>query len=279
MNPTLATFSSPCTAVLPLKSLSSSAPLLAFPSPNPLRLRACCFAKPDFVAQKLQSLTKTAVFVGATALVIGKFSNFPARADPVPVTEVEKEPALLGEKEAEDPKSKQTSSLSAFLESGAEAVEAMKAFIHLKLESQEEEEAAGILNRLKAREVFDEILQSDPFAYETLYEYALLMDRCGEGEDVLKRLEGVVALAQKEKKPKEARDVRFIISQLHFLQNNLDKALLSYQQLAKEDPTDSKPYFCQGLIYRMLNMNEEAQKQFSKCQQSHTPEGHLRPRL
>ncbi|KAE8719246.1 protein SLOW GREEN 1 [Hibiscus syriacus] len=135
----------------------------------------------------------------------------------------------------------------------------------------------------KARRLFDEILQSDPFAYETLYEYALLMDRCGEGEAVLKRLEGVVALAEREKKAKEARDVRFIISQLHFLQNDLDKAFMSYQQLAKEDPTDFKPYFCQGLIYRVLNMNDEAQKQFSKCGNlslsTHQPEGHLRPRL
>ncbi|KAE8654226.1 hypothetical protein F3Y22_tig00117056pilonHSYRG01166 [Hibiscus syriacus] len=164
MDPTLATFSSPCIAVLPLKSLpssSSSALLLAFPSPNPPRLRAC--------------------------------------SDPVPVTVVKNEPALPVEKEADDLKPKQTSSL----------YEEMKALL------------ADMGQTEKARRLFDEILQSDPFGYETLYEYALLIDRCGEEEVVLKRLEGVVALAEREKKAKEARDVRFIISQLYFLQNSI----------------------------------------------------------
>ncbi|KAE8720554.1 Detected protein of unknown function [Hibiscus syriacus] len=249
MNPTLATFSSPRTAVLPLKSLHSSsspAPFLTFPSPKPLRLRACCSVRPDSIAQKLQLFAKTAVLVGATTLMIGKFSEFPARADPVPVTVVENEPALPVEKEADDLKPNQTSSLSTFLESDTEAVEEIKVLKCMKLENQEEEATVITLKRLvfaqpdvvdckllsgrllgdmsqteKACRLFDEILQSDPFAYKTLYKYALLIDCCGEGEVVLKMLEGVVALAERENKAKEARDVRFIISQLHFLQNSI----------------------------------------------------------
>ncbi|GMI87578.1 SLOW GREEN 1 [Hibiscus trionum] len=329
MNPTLSS-SSPCLAFLPLKPLSSSsssAPFLAFPSPKPLTLRAYS-ATPDSVsvskpntknpsfARKLQSFSKTAVLVGAAVLMVGKLSNFPAKADSAP-TLVEQEPAFLEEKEAEenqtspllppmiaqedvfhkekqgektqDPKPNQTPSLSEFLESDEDVIEAMKSLIYQKIENYEDEEALSILSRLvsaqpnvtdwkflfgrllgdmgqteKARKVFEEVLQSNPFSYETLFENALLMDRCGEGEAVFKRLEELLALAREEKRVNEARDVRFIMAYLHFLHNNVDLALMSYQELAEEDPSDYKPYFCRGVIYKTLDMNDEAEEQFVK---------------
>ncbi|KAK8583038.1 hypothetical protein V6N13_069802 [Hibiscus sabdariffa] len=354
MNPALAAFSSPCLAFLPPKPLSSSALFSAFPSRRPLKLRACS-AKPDPVpvseqksknrplAQKLQSFAKTAVLVGATGLMVGKFLNFPAKADSPPAM-VEQEPVFLEEKvEAEktqdpkqkqtsrlspemveeksvffdekevgektqDPKQKQTSPLSEFLESNEEAIEALKSLLYQKLENHEDEEALRILNRLvsaqpevtdwkfllarlfgdmgqteNARKMFEEILQSNPFSFEALFENALLMDRCGEGENVLKRLEEALALAQEEKKAKEARDVRFIIAQIYFLQNNVDGALTSYQELAKEDPSDYRPYFCQGMIYSLLDRNDEAKEQFAKYKKlsprKHQVEGYLRTPL
>ncbi|KAL4320272.1 hypothetical protein GQ457_18G023440 [Hibiscus cannabinus] len=347
MNPALAAFSSPCLAFPSPKPLSSSALISAFPSRRPLRLRACS-AKPDSVpvseqksrnrplAQKLQYFVKTAVLVGATGLMVGKFLNFPARADSPPAM-VEQEPVFLEEKvEAEktqDPKQKQTSQLSPemieekevgektqdsrqkqtsplseFLESNEEAIEALKSLLYQKLESHEDEEALSILSRLvsaqpevtdwkfllarlygdmgqteNARKMFEEILQSNPFSFEALFENALLMDRCGEGENVLKRLEEALTLAEEEKRAKEARDVRFIIAQIHFLQNNVDGALMSYQELAKEDPSDYRPYFCQGMIYSLLDRNDEAKEQFAKYKKlsprKHQVEGYLRTPL
>ncbi|KAK8619556.1 hypothetical protein V6N13_135839 [Hibiscus sabdariffa] len=109
MNLALATFSSPCLAFLPSKSLSSSALFLAFPSRMTLKLRACS-AKPDSVlvsepnnkirplAQKLQSFVKMDVLVGATGLMVGKFFNFPAKADSSPAM-VEQELAFFGSKD------------------------------------------------------------------------------------------------------------------------------------------------------------------------------------
>ncbi|KAE8667278.1 protein SLOW GREEN 1 [Hibiscus syriacus] len=322
MYPALATSSSPFLAFLPLKSLSSSASFLAFPSPKPLRLRACS-AKPDSVpvsetnswnrplAQKLQSFAKTAVLVGATALMVEKFSNFPAKAEPAPAM-VEQEPAFREEKEGaektHDAEQKQTSPLSEFLESNEEAIEALRSLLYQKLENHEDEEALSILNRLvsaqpevtdwkfllarllgdmgqkeNARKVFEEILQSNPFSFEPFFENALLMDRFGEGEAVLKRLEEALALAQEEKKAKEARDVRFIIAQMQFLQNNVDGAFMTYQELAKEDPSDYRPYFCQGMIYTLLDRNDEAKEQFAKYKKlsprKHQVEGYLRTPL
>ncbi|KAK8522686.1 hypothetical protein V6N13_115644 [Hibiscus sabdariffa] len=278
-------------------------------------------------AQKLQSFSKSAVLIGVAAFMVGKFSDFPAKADTAPAM-VEQEPAFLEEEEeaaaeektreaekkqaspvllamiaqehafveekegekTQDPKPKQTLSLSEFLESNEELVEVLKSYIHEKIENHEDEEAFSILNNLisaqpnvthwkflfgrllfdmgqteKARKVFDEILKSNPFNYETLFEYALLMDRCGEGEAVLKRLEEVLARAKEEEKVEEARDVRFIIAYMHFVQNNVDLGLMSYQELADDDPSDYKPYFCRGMIYKTLDMNDEAREQFLRC--------------
>ncbi|KAB2097182.1 hypothetical protein ERO13_A01G144714v2 [Gossypium hirsutum] len=299
MNPTLATLSSPSLSFLPLKSLSSPS-FLTFPFPKPLRLRASSanfdaipVSKPNnngqSLSQKLQSFAKTAVLVGATSLMIGKFSNFPAKADSLPAT-TEQEPAVLQENEQLKTQSpKETSPFSEFLGSNDEAIAALQSLLQQKLENGEDEEALSILNRLvsaqpdvidwkfllgrllgemgqteNARKVFEEILQSNPLSFEALFENALLMDRCGEGEAVIRRLEEALARAQEEKKVKEARDVRFIMAQIQFLQKNVDESLMSYQELAKEDPTDFRPYFCQGIIYSLLDRNAEAKEQFAK---------------
>ena len=69
------------------------------------------------------------------------------------------------------------------------------------------------------------------------------MDRCGEGEVVIRRLQEALDIAGEENKVKEARDVRLIVAQIQFLQKNVEEALKSYQELSKEDPKDFRPYF------------------------------------
>ncbi|XVE74608.1 hypothetical protein DITRI_Ditri12bG0031100 [Diplodiscus trichospermus] len=323
MNPALATLSSPCPSFLHLKSLSSSssASFLTFPSTKPLRLRASS-ANADSVpisnpktsnrplSQKLQSVAKTAILFGATTLMIGKFSHLPAKAESPPTMTEEKTTFLEEEQQQEEQaeNQKQTSPLSEFLESNNEAIEALTSLLQQKLENGEDEEALSILNRLvsaqpqvtdwkfllarllsemgqteNARKVFDEILQSNPLSFEALFENALLMDRCGEGEAVIRRLEEALAIALDEKKVKEARDVRLIMAQIQFLQKNVDEALRSYQELAKEDPSDFRPYFCQGMIYSLLDRNAEAKEQFAKYRElspkKFEVEGYLRTSL
>ncbi|GMY18030.1 protein SLOW GREEN 1, chloroplastic [Fagus crenata] len=96
-----------------------------------------------------------------------------------------------------------------------------------------------------ARKVFEEILESNPLWFEALFENALLMDGVGK--------------------------------------KNVDEALKSYQELAKEDPNDFRPYFCQGMIYRLLDRNVEAREQFTKYRQlspkKFEVEGYLRTPL
>lgn len=189
---------------------------------------------------------------------------------------------------AEDDISSRTP-LTQFLESNAEAVDALKSLLQQKLESHEDEEALKILNSLisaqpeekewnflrarllsemgrtkDARQVFEEILERDPLSYEALFENALLMDRCGEGDAVIGRLEEALKIAEEKAKVKEARDVRLIMAQIEFLHKNVEGALKSYDELGREDPSDFRPHFCKGMIYSLLDRNKEAREEFAK---------------
>ncbi|KAF9618589.1 hypothetical protein IFM89_002284 [Coptis chinensis] len=55
--------------------------------------------------------------------------------------------------------------------------------------------------------------------------------------------------------------------QIKYLQKNVDEALSSYEELAKEDPNDYRPYFYQFVIYSLLDRNEEVKAQFAKCRE------------
>lgn len=233
------------------------------------------------VIRRIKSTGAVILTTAVTTLMIGKFSQFPARA--------ESSTALTEEKEVFEEEKTNESPLSEFLETHSDAVDALKSLLQRKLEDGEDEEALKILKRLvsaqpselewkflmarllnevgetaESRKVFEDILTVNPLSFEALFENALLMDRCGEGEAVLQRLEEALKLAQEEQKEKEARDVRLIMAQIQFLQKNVDEALTSYQVLAEEDPEDYRPYFCQGVIYSLLDRNKEAREQFAK---------------
>lgn len=61
-----------------------------------------------------------------------------------------------------------------------------------------------------------------------------------------------------------ARDVRLIMGQINFLQKNVDEALWMYECLTENDHGDSRPYFCRGMIYSLLDKNDESKVQFVK---------------
>lgn len=134
-----------------------------------------------------------------------------------------------------------------------------------------------------ARDLYEQVLTVNPLSFEALFENALLMDRCGEGEAVIKRLEEALRVAEERNKAKEARDVRLIMAQIQFLQKNVEEAMNMYQQLTKEDPNDFRPYFCRGMIYSLLDKNEEAREQFAKYRElspkKFEVEGYLRSPL
>ncbi|KAJ8770002.1 hypothetical protein K2173_009085 [Erythroxylum novogranatense] len=265
-------------------------------------------AKP--ISQNLKNLAKAAILIGATVSMATKFSILPAKAQtPATLAEQTSEQVLEDDqKEAENESQNKTDPLGQFLNSSTEAVESLKTLLQKKLENGEDGEALKVLERLvseqpsevewkfltarllnemgqtqNARQMFEEILQLNPLSFEALFENALLMDRCGEGQGVISRLQEALDIAQEENKVKEARDVRLIMAQIQFLQKNVDEALKSYDQLSKEDPSDFRPYFCRGMIYSLLDRNEEARDEFSKYRElsprKFEVEGYLRTPL
>lgn len=259
----------------------------------------------------ISSLKTTAAAIVFAAAVFGKFHQLPARASPpAPPPTLEKEEEILQEETQKGriEEDQENSPLTQFLESNSEAVQALKSLLQQKLEVGEDEEGLKILRKLssaqpentewkflmarllnemgktqESREVFEEILAKNPLSFEALFENALLMDKCGEGAAVIRRLEEALRIAEEENKVKEARDVRFIMAQVQFLQKNVEEALTSYEELEKEDPKDFRPYFCKGMIYTLLDRNKEAREQFAKYRElspkKFEVEGYLRTPL
>ncbi|XP_010549130.1 PREDICTED: protein SLOW GREEN 1, chloroplastic [Tarenaya hassleriana] len=300
----------PSSPLFSFVAVKAAAPPLARPLPLRQRgVRACSNhdAPTSLFVDKFKSLAKTAVFIGAAVSVAGKFPTLPAKAE-YPVTTAEE---ALEEEVRNDEKlseNEPSSLLSELLDSNGEAVEKLRSLLQQKLENGEDEEALKLLERLvaaqpeetewkflmarvlsemgrleDARKVFDEILDRNPLSFEALFENALLMDRCGEGESVMKRLEDALSMAEAEKKVKEARDVKLIMAQMQFLQKKVEEALKSYEELTKEDPKDFRPYFCRGMIYSLLDKNAEAKEQFAKYRElspkKFEVEGYLRTPL
>ncbi|KVH95641.1 protein SLOW GREEN 1, chloroplastic [Cynara cardunculus var. scolymus] len=247
--------------------------------------------------QSLKLTARAIVFAATAAVAISKFQQYPAIAEPSSQSVVTEEPGTQEETLLPD-----------FMESNSEATSAMKTLLQEKLEAGEDEESLKILKKLvsaqpnnlewkflmarllnemgevePAREALEEILTQNPLSFEALFENALLMDRCGEGEAVIKRLEKALEIAEEEQKEKEARDVRLIIAQVQFLQKNIEEALRSYDDLVNDDPNDFRPYFCKGMIYSLMDKNDEAKDQFAKYRElspkKFEVEGYLRTPL
>ncbi|KAH8500471.1 hypothetical protein H0E87_015643 [Populus deltoides] len=110
---------------------------------------------------------------------------------------------------------------------------------------------ARLLNAQDARNVFEEILVANPLSFEALFENALLMDRCGEGEAVIRRLQGALDIAGEENKVKEARDVRLIMAQIQFLQKNVEEE--AKEQFAKYRELSPKKFEVEGYLRTSLS--------------------------
>ncbi|XP_072955652.1 protein SLOW GREEN 1, chloroplastic [Typha angustifolia] len=238
----------------------------------------------------LRSTASGALILAATsaAVLSGKFSPPPARAEPSASSQATEE-RLDSSDEAEIKTNSDDSPLSRLLDSNPENTDALRSLVYAKLEAGDDAEALSLLRRLidarppetewkllaarllnemgdaaESRRLFEEVLAADPLSFEVLFENAVLMDRCGEGAAALERLESALELARDGGNEKAARDVRLIIAQMQFLQKNVEDALTSYEELAKEDPKDYRPYFCQGVIYSLLDRNKEAREKFLK---------------
>ncbi|KAK4425634.1 protein SLOW GREEN 1, chloroplastic [Sesamum alatum] len=256
---------------------------------------------------KISPLKAAACAVIFAAAAFGKFPPLAARAEISSPSETLIE-ELYNEDTQQEEETTQHSPLTQFSESSSEAIDALKKLLQEKLEAGEDEECLSVLKKLssaqpdnlewkfliarllndmgkiqEARDAFEEFLAKNPLSFEALFENALLMDRSGEREAVMRRLEEALRVAESEEKLKEARDVKLIMAQMQFLHKNVDEALRSYDELLKEDPSDFRPYFCKGMIYSLMGKNVESGEQFAKYREllpkKFEVEGYLRTPL
>ncbi|XP_057771609.1 protein SLOW GREEN 1, chloroplastic [Salvia miltiorrhiza] len=251
----------------------------------------------------LKAAVCAVVFAAAT------FSKFPGPAGAELPRQSETLTVTIGREDIQqEDDSAQNSHLTQLLESSPEAIDALKKLVKEKLDAGEDGESLSILRKLsaaqpdnpdwkfmiarllsemgrieEARDAFEEILSRNPLCFEALFENALLMDRSGEREEVMRRLQEALGVAESEMKAKEARDVRLIMAQMQFLHKDVEEALRSYDELAMEDPSDFRPYFCKGMIYSLMDKNAEAKQQFAKYKElspkKFEVEGYLRTPL
>lgn len=118
----------------------------------------------------------------------------------------------------------------------------------------------------KAKRLFREILKKRPLFVKALHGLAMAMYKNHEGPAVFEMLTKAQELASRENRVTEERNIRILIAQMLVVQGDLEEGLKRFQDLVDENPRDFRPYLCQGIIYSLLDKQEEAAKQFETYQ-------------
>ncbi|KAF8724930.1 hypothetical protein HU200_020645 [Digitaria exilis] len=114
----------------------------------------------------------------------------------------------------------------------------------------------------QAEHHFREILAEDPLLVRALHGLALCMHKKLEGPTVFEMLGNALQLAASEKRVREERNIKLLITQMHVVMGQLDVASEKLQNLINEDPRDFRPHLCQGIVYALLDRKEDADRQF-----------------
>jgi tetratricopeptide (TPR) repeat protein len=118
-----------------------------------------------------------------------------------------------------------------------------------------------------ARNEFEEILEKDPFRVEAYHGLVMVSsEKADENslDDVSKRVVEAMEKCEKLGRKTDVRDFKLLVAQIRVVEGNYLEALKVYQQLAKEEPRDFRPYLCQGILYTLLGKKDEAEKHFDR---------------
>uniref|UniRef100_A0A6V7QT09 Uncharacterized protein n=1 Tax=Ananas comosus var. bracteatus TaxID=296719 RepID=A0A6V7QT09_ANACO len=127
-----------------------------------------------------------------------------------------------------------------------------------------------------ARRGFEELLEKDPLLVEAYHGLILASSQSGNPEEldlIAKRIEGAMDACKKEKRKDDLRDFKLLTAQIKVIQGKYEDSLKIYGDLAREEPSDFRPYLCQGIVYSLLMKKDEAEKQFEKYRRL-VPKGH-----
>ncbi|XP_047077734.1 uncharacterized protein LOC124688063 [Lolium rigidum] len=59
---------------------------------------------------------------------------------------------------------------------------------------------------------------------------------------------------------------RLLAAQALFVDGKVDQAIAAFEELAREDPSDYRPLFCQGVLYSVLGRAAESESMLERCQ-------------
>ncbi|XP_057417093.1 protein SLOW GREEN 1, chloroplastic isoform X2 [Lotus japonicus] len=232
---------------------------------------------PKFLSQKIASLL-IGSFIFFMGCCLSKNTAFAVAA--VPSVMEEKMEAMEGKSEEEEMYEK-------LLEKDSRNVEALKVIVYGKIRRGKCNEAVKFVESLidlepnevewklllalcyetmgelsKAKTLFREILEKMPLQVRALHGLAMVMHKNHEGPAVFEMLNKARELASNENRVTEERNIRILIAQMLVVQGNLEEGLKRFQDLIDENYRDFRPYFCQGIIYSLLDQKEEAARQF-----------------
>lgn len=221
--------------------------------------------KPSLLKTTFISLTAAAALFSASFYFVYK----PAATTPVAVVE---------------------ETLEKHLEILSNDVKALSLLTEIKFKSDRHEQAIEVLDGLieiepderkwpamKARilsyhgkselaiEAFEGILEKDPIRVDA-YHYLVMEYYNSKPKltELEKRINKVIRRCKKEKKAKEICGFRMLIAQIKFIQGNSLEAIRICEELVKDDPEDFTIYLFQGIVYILMNKEEEAAKQFEQ---------------
>lgn len=60
---------------------------------------------------------------------------------------------------------------------------------------------------------------------------------------------------------------RLLAAQALFVDGMVDEAIAAFEELAREDPADYRPLFCQGVLYLVLGKEAESESMLERCRE------------
>ncbi|KAF8091785.1 hypothetical protein N665_0436s0046 [Sinapis alba] len=117
-----------------------------------------------------------------------------------------------------------------------------------------------------AKTLFEEVLAKDPLCVEAYHGLVMAYSNADVNlKEVESRIEEAMLRCKMENnKHNEHREFKHLVAQIRVVRGKYNEALKLYEELVEDEPGDFWPYFCQGVIYILLNKEDKAEEQYDK---------------
>ncbi|KAM0924319.1 hypothetical protein ACQ4PT_004951 [Festuca glaucescens] len=102
----------------------------------------------------------------------------------------------------------------------------------------------------------EDAIQDDSHPFEKLIVETAALSRFGGAEAALARLSAAGV---------GEHYARLLAAQALFVDGRVDEAIAAFEELAREDPGDYRPLFCQGVLYSVLGRAAESESMMERC--------------